>query len=79
MKQLLFFLLCIPQLLFAQSNWCGTPDRMLGNIPSAQEQDLMKIIRNNMQKKSGNTPYKKNASLFYLYDDGTVDKKIILK
>ena len=55
MKQLLLFLFCIPQLLFAQSNWCGTADRMLGNISSAQEQDLMQVIRNNMQSKSGDS------------------------
>ena len=55
MKQLLLFIFCIPQLLLAQSNWCSTPNRMLENIPTAQEQDLMKVIRNNMQKKSGDT------------------------
>ena len=55
MKQLLFFIFCIPQLLLAQSNWCGTPDRMSGDIPSAKEQDLIKIIRNNMQNKSGDS------------------------
>jgi len=53
MKQFLLFLFCIPQLLLAQSNWCGTADRMLGDIPS--EQDLMQVIRNNIQNKSGDS------------------------
>ena len=55
MKQLLFFIFCIPQLILAQSNWCGTPDRILGDIRSAKEQDLIKIIRNNIHKKSGDS------------------------
>jgi hypothetical protein len=55
MKQLLLLLFYIPQLLLAQSNWCGTPERMLGDIPSAQEQDLMQIIRNNLQNKNGDS------------------------
>ena len=55
MKQFLLLLFCIPQLLLAQSNWCETPDRMLGDIPTAQEQDLMQIIRNNIQNKSGDS------------------------
>jgi len=25
------------------------------------------------------TPYKKNTPLFYLYDDGTVEKKLIIE
>ena len=53
MKQFLLFLFYIPQLLLAQSNWCGTADRMLGEIPS--EQDLMQVIRNNIQNKSGDS------------------------
>ena len=55
MKQFLLLLFCIPQLLLAQSNWCGTPDRALGNTPSVQEQNLMHLIRNNMQHKSGDS------------------------
>ena len=55
MKQFLLLLFCIPQLLLAQSNWCGTPDRMLGDIPTAQEQNLMQLIRNNIKHKSGDS------------------------
>jgi len=55
MKQFLFILFCIPQLLLAQSNWCGTPDRMLGEIPSSQEQNLMQLILNNIKHKSGDS------------------------
>ena len=55
MKQFLFILFCIPQLLLAQSNWCGTPDRMLGEILSSQEQNLMQLILNNIKHKSGDS------------------------
>ena len=55
MKQLLLFLFCIPQLLLAQGNWCGTTDKMLRGTPSAQEQDLMQLIRNNSKNKSSNS------------------------
>jgi len=45
MKQLLLLLYCIPQLLWGQNNWCGTPDRMIPSIPTTQEQNLMQNIK----------------------------------
>ena len=53
MKQLLLFIFCIPQLLWAQSNWCGTPDKM--KAENQAQKELMQIIRNNMQNKSGDS------------------------
>jgi hypothetical protein len=53
MKQLLFFIFCIPQLLLAQSNWCGTPDKM--KAENQAQKELMQMIRNNMQNKSGDS------------------------
>lgn len=53
MKQLLFFIFCIPQLLWAQSNWCGTPDKM--KAENQAQKELMQIIRTNMQNKSGDS------------------------
>jgi hypothetical protein len=53
MKQLFLFLFCIPQLLWAQSNWCGTPDKM--KAENQAQKELMQMIRNNMQNKSGDS------------------------
>ena len=45
MKKFLIFLFLIPQILFAQNNWCGTADKMLANPPTEKEQNLMQKIR----------------------------------
>mgnify|MGYP001364125792 FL=1 len=54
MKQFLFFLFCIPQLLWAQSNWCGTSDKMIPSNPTIQEQNLMHKIRTIIANSSFN-------------------------
>ncbi|HIL66593.1 MAG TPA: hypothetical protein EYG43_01750, partial [Flavobacteriales bacterium] len=54
MKQFLFFLFCIPQLLWAQSNWCGTSDKMIPSNPTIQEQNLMHKIRTTIANSSFN-------------------------
>jgi len=54
MKQFLFFLFCIPQLLWAQSNWCGTSDKMIPSNPTIQEQNLMRKIRTTIANSSFN-------------------------
>ena len=52
MKNFLISLFLIPQILFAQNNWCGTADKMLADIPTTKEQNLMQIIRDNIENNS---------------------------
>ena len=52
MKNFLIFLFLIPQILFAQNNWCGTADKMLADIPTTKEQNLMQKIRDNIENNS---------------------------
>ena len=44
-------------------------------LPNNENNKLLKIV----DVLGRNTPYKKNTPLFYLYDDGTVEKKIIVE
>jgi hypothetical protein len=44
-------------------------------LPNNENKKLLKIV----DVLGRNTPYKKNTTLFYLYDDGTVEKKIIME
>jgi len=52
MKNFLISLFLIPQILFAQNNWCGTADKMLADIPTTKEQKLMQKIRDNIENNS---------------------------
>ena len=52
MKKILLFLFLIPQILFAQYNWCGTADKMLTNSPTEKEQSLMQKIRTTIANSS---------------------------
>ena len=52
MKNFLISLFLIPQILFAQNNWCGTADKMLADIPTTKEQNLMQKIRDNIENNS---------------------------
>ena len=52
MKKFLISLFLIPQILFAQNNWCGTADKMLADIPTTKEQNLMQKIRDNIENNS---------------------------
>ena len=52
MKNFLISLFLIPQILFAQNNWCGTTDKMLADIPTTKEQKLMQKIRDNIENNS---------------------------
>jgi hypothetical protein len=44
-------------------------------LPNNENRKLIKIV----DVLGRNTPYKKNIPLFYLYDDGTVEKRIIVE
>jgi type I site-specific restriction-modification system R (restriction) subunit len=44
-------------------------------LPNNENKKLLKIV----DVLGRNTPYKKNTPLFYLYDNGTVEKKIIME
>ena len=44
-------------------------------LPNNENKKLLKIV----DVLGRNTAYKKNTTLFYLYDDGTVEKKIIVE
>ena len=44
-------------------------------IPNSENRTLVKIV----DLLGRNTPYKKNIPLFYLYSDGTVEKRIIIE
>ena len=52
MKNFLISLFLIPQILFAQNNWCGTTDKMLADIPTTKEKNLMQKIRDNIENNS---------------------------
>ena len=52
MKNFLISLFLIPQILFAQNNWCGTTDKMLADIPTIKEKNLMQKIRDNIENNS---------------------------
>ena len=52
MKNFLISVFLIPQILFAQNNWCGTADKMLADIPTTKEQNLMQKIRDNIENNS---------------------------
>ena len=44
-------------------------------LPTNENRKLLRIV----DVLGKNTPYKKNTPLFYLYDDGTVEKRIVVE
>jgi hypothetical protein len=44
-------------------------------LPNNENRKLLRIV----DVLGRNTPFKKNTPLFYLYDDGTVEKRIIVE
>jgi type I site-specific restriction-modification system R (restriction) subunit len=44
-------------------------------LPNNENKKLLKIV----DVLGRNTAYKKNTTLFYLYDDGTVEKRIVVE
>ena len=44
-------------------------------LPNTENRKLLKMI----DVLGRNTPFRKNTPLFYLYDDGTVEKRIVVE
>ena len=76
MKKLLLILFCLPLIGFGQIvNLNLTVTNTTGVLDITNKRTLVKITDILGQK----TPYRKNIPLLYIYDDGTVEKKIILE
>ncbi|MAX69214.1 MAG: hypothetical protein CMP60_05935 [Flavobacteriales bacterium] len=73
MKKLLLLLLCVPLIGFGQ--WSS-----VGVIPNFSQNQSGQLQNNNfMDFKINNSTEKKNTPLFYIYDDGTVERKMIVE
>ena len=48
-------------------------------VSSIEETNKTKKINKITDVLGQETPYRKNTHLFYIYDDGTVEKKIIIE
>ena len=74
MKKLLLILLCLPMIGLGQQAWEKTFDVNGGDYGYAVNKKLIKIT-----DVLGREIKQTNQLLFYIYDDGTVEKKIIVE